>query len=502
MISYDTFCRIHAMHKQEGLNAPQIAAELDLHTTTVLRWLEKEQYTPRKTFKRSSLLDPYKDSIVRMLLMHDYSATQIFQKIREAGYEGGYTILKEFVRKARPPRNTAYLKLSFDPGECAQVDWGSAGTVQVGSTRRRLSFFVMVLGYSRMIYVEFVLAETMEHFLSCHEHAFEYFGGCPKEIWVDNLKCAVLDHPQNGEVKYNPRYLDFARHYGFEAKACNVRKPNEKGRVENGVGYVKKNFLRGLEIDTFVPLNPAVHLWCDTVANHRIHGTTHKQPIVLFEEEKADLIPLNLAPYDVGINHAVPSNNQFRVSFQTNHYSVPAEYASRRVTLRIYPEKLLIYHEQKLIAEHSRNYDRHQDILNPDHQRKLLQQKRNARNRQQLMRLLRIAPRAEEFYRELKERRMNPLIHVRKIIALSEIYGEDATRRAIEDAIEYQAFSAEYIANILEQRTRNLPEPGALHLTRREDLLDIDLPEPDISIYDDPQEPEESNNSNDKEDPS
>jgi len=192
MIDYSTYCQIHSLQKHAGLNSWQIAQELDLHPATVSRWLKQASYTQRKPVKRASRLDPHKGTIVRLLQRHDYSATQILRQLREAGYEGGFTILKDFVRQVRPPGKPAYLTLSFEPGECAQVDWGSAGSIQIGSTRRRLSFFVMVLCHSRMIYVEFTLCETQEQFLLCHEHAFEYFGGCPKRVMIDNLKSAVL----------------------------------------------------------------------------------------------------------------------------------------------------------------------------------------------------------------------------------------------------------------------------------------------------------------------
>jgi len=500
MIDYPAFCRIHALHKQEGLNITQIARELDLHQETVSRWLKQDSYKGRKAGKCSSRLDPYKGTIVRLLRHHDYTAAQILQRIREAGYEGGYTILKEFVRHVRPPKQSAYLTLSFVPGDCAQVDWGYAGVVNVGSTRRRLSFFVMVLCYSRMLYVEFTLAETQEQFLACHEHAFEYFGGCVRRVMIDNLKSAVLSHPAGQPAVYHPRYMDFAGHHGFEICACNVGAPNEKGRVENGVRYVKSNFLRGLELDQFAPINPATREWLDTVANVRMHGATHKRPVDLFKIERPQLLPMPAAPYDVGVNRTITANAQFRVTLDTNRYSVPSEYASRRLTMRVYPQRLVIYHDHKLIAEHPRRYDRHQDYLNADHQRELLQQRRRAREQQLLRHLLRLSPRAEEYYRQLEARRLSPAVHIRKIVALSEIYGDEAVGRAIEDALEYQAFSSEYIANILEQRARRLPEPGALHLTRREDLLDLELPDPDLSIYDSEEIKTEEDEDHDEED--
>jgi len=484
MITYETYCRIHAMRQQDRLSINQIARETGLHPETVSRWLKQSCYRKRDATRRTSLLDPYKGRITQLLNTRGYSAVQIMQQIREAGYDGGYTILKDYVRLVRPPRTNAYLTLSFDPGDCAQVDWGYAGTVGVGNTRRRMSFFVMVLCYSRMMYVEFTLAETQEHFLECHKNAFEYFGGCPKRVMIDNLKSAVLSHPAGQPAVCHPRYVDFSRHYGFDISACNVGAPNEKGRVENGVGYVKSNFLRGLEVDQFAPMNPAIRQWLENVANVRVHATTRQRPVDLFQSERPTLRALPVAEYDVGVNRQVTATCQFRIRLDTNRYSVPSQYASRRLTLRVYPQKLLVYHDHDLIAQHKRSYERNKNILNDDHQSKLLQQRRGAREQQHLLRLLRISPASETFYQQLKVRRLNHATHVRKIIALCEIYGNEAVGRAIEDAVEFHAFSAEYITNILEQRKRQLPEPGVLHLTRREDLLEMELPAPDLSIYD------------------
>jgi hypothetical protein len=370
------------------------------------------------------------------------------------------------------------------------VDWGQLGSISVGNTRRRLSFFVMVLCYSRMLYVEFTVSETMEHFLACHANAFAYFGGVPAKAMVDNLKSAVLQRIVGQMPVFNPRYKDFADHFGFTIAPCGVGQAHEKGRVENAVGYVKKNFLAGLELADFAQVNSAARQWLDGVANVRIHGSTKRQPVELFAAEKASLKPLPSQPYDVGVIHPARANSQFRVTVDTNTYSVPAEYAGAALTLKLYPDVLCFYHQDKLIARHVRCYDRHQDFENADHPRALLKQRRRAADQKLLQRLLSLTPKAEPFYLGLAERRMNVLHHVRKIVALSEIYGAEQTRRAIEDALEFQAFSCEYVANLLEQRQRLLPEPGALHLTRRQDLLDLELPEPNLGLYDpDPDPP-------------
>ena len=171
------------------------------------------------------------------------------------------------------------------------------------------------------------------------------------------------------------------------------------------------------------------------------------------------------------------------VVFDTNRYSVPAQYASTALTLKVFADRLCIYHQDKLIARHARCYERHQDIEDPDHPKALLAQRRNAREQKLLGRFLALSPHAEAYFQALAQRRLNPRHHVQKIVALSEIYGTEAVARAMADAFAFQAFSCEYIANVLESRARLRPEPGALHLTRRQDLLDLDLPEPDLSAY-------------------
>jgi transposase len=471
------------MH-EDHLRVSQICATLGLDERTVLHWIEEGCYRQRKTPLRPGKLDPYKAQIVRWLETYPYSSVQILHRLREDGYQGGATIVKDYVQRIRPRKTKAFLTLSFAPGECAQVDWGQFGTVRVGSTERKLSFFVMVLCYSRMMYTEFTVSETMEHFLGCHQNAFHFFGAVPAAIMVDNLKCAVIKRHVGCDPVFNARYLDFAGHYGFKIRACGVGKGNEKGRVENAVGYVKKNFLAGLDIPDFGAINPAARNWLEQIANVRAHGTTTKQPAELFKTEKPALRPLSAMPYDVGAVRSVRANNRFRVALDSNLYSVPSEYAGAHLSLKVYPDRLCIYHETKLIASHTRSYDRHQDIENPDHPRALLQQRRAAREQRLLMRFLKLSPKAESYYQQLTTRRMNHRHHIRQIVALSEIYGTDKVARAIEDAFVYQAFSCEYIANILEQRQRIAPEPGALHLSRRQDLLELDIPEPDMSIYD------------------
>lgn len=491
MIDYQTYCQIRHLFTQKQLSLRQIARELKLGFHTVRKWARRESYQRAAIPKRPSKLDPFKGDIVRLLEQHDYSAQQIFQQLKELGYQGRSSILRAFVSEVRPKQRAAFLTLHFDPGQCAQVDWGCAGSVPVGATHRRLSFFIMVLAYSRKMYLEFTLAETLEHFLACHLHAFEYFGGVVRDVWVDNCKVAVSSRATNSVV-FNPRYLDFANHYGFQIRACGVGQPQEKGRVENGVAYVKKNFLNGLELSDFKIVNPAARHWLETVANVRVHGQTQKTPQELFAQEK--LRPLHPLAYEAAIVESIRINSQFRFKVDGNRYSVPCQYASSKLTLKRFPDRLVVYDKEKLVAEHLRRYDRNQDYELPDHVAPLLLHRKKAREQKLFLRFVALCPKAPDYYQQLEQRRLNPKHHVQKIVALSELYGADAVARALEDAFTYQAFSCEYIANLLQQRQHPPEEPGALHLTRQQDLLELELPAPDLSLYDTKNFPDPSAN--------
>ena len=489
MINYETFARIRHLHEQKGLTATQIARELSHDERTVKRCLAAKQFEPRKSTRRPSILDAFKDTIVKMLESYPYSAQQIYQRLREDGYTGGYTSVKKLVRKIRPKKQKAYLTLAFAPGECAQVDWGSYGSIRVGDTTRRLSFFVMVLCYSRQMYVEFTVSQTMEHFLACHQNAFRAFGGIPKRIMVDNLKSAVLKRTLGEAPVFNRKYAEFAAYHGFSISACGVAKGNEKGRVENAVGYVKKNFLAGAELPDFCAINPAAQLWLDTVANCRIHGETRLKPVEQLKSELPHLQPLPVHPYDIATITQVRASPLFRVALDSNRYSVPARLAGQRLTMKAYPERLCFYYEERLIARHSRSFERNRDFEDPDHPKELITQRKKARDQKLLQRFLSLSHCSLDYYRELDKRHLNATVHLRKIMALAEIHGDEAVANAIADAMNLHAIGSDYIANILQSRARKLPEPGALHLTRRADLLDIAVEAPDLSIYDQKETP-------------
>jgi hypothetical protein len=231
-------------------------------------------------------------------------------------------------------------------------------------------------------------------------------------------------------------------------------------------------------------LAPAVRLWLDGVANVRIHGETRKRPVDMLVEEQPHLQPLPANLYDIGTVAQVRANSQFRVTLDTNRYSAPSCYAGARLTMKIYPDRLCLYHEAALITRHTRSYEKHRDFEEPDHARELVAQRKKGDDQKRFLKFLAISPRAITYFNELKARHLNVDHHLRKILAMADIYGKEAVTRAMDDALELHVASADYIVNILECRTRKLREPGPLHLTRRSDLLEITIQGPGLSVYD------------------
>jgi transposase len=230
MINFETYHEVRRLSRELNLTPAQIAAKSGLNIKTIRKWLDKPRYEQRsKKSKRASKLDPYKDLIVSWLEKHPYTGMQIFQRLRsEHGYTGCRSILHDFIATVRPIRHQAYLKLAFEPGDCMQIDWATQGRMPIGEYRRKLHYFTAVLCYSRLLYVEFFLSQSMECFLAANRNALDYYGASTRRAMHDNLKTAVLERLPGYAPVFNPRYLDFAAHYGFKPVVCNVGRGNEK----------------------------------------------------------------------------------------------------------------------------------------------------------------------------------------------------------------------------------------------------------------------------------
>ena len=494
MIDYQTYLQIHHLHQHEKLNQAQIANKLGLDPSTISKWLSRPRFEPRKpTTPRPSKLDPFKPQIHRWLEAHAFSGTQILQRLRDIGYDGGKTILNDYLRHVRPQRPpTTYLKLHFDPGQCAQVDWGECGTLTIGKTKRKLQVFVMVLCYSRLLYLRFYLSQSLECFLDAHVRAFTYFNGVPRRIMIDNLKTGVIDHRPGQLPNYHPRYLDLARHYGFAPIACNVGQGHEKGRVERGVGYIKDNFLSGRPINDLASLQAAGEHWRDQIANQRQHGTTQQIPQQHFQaKEKATLIMPHPERYDCSVTKQAYRYKDSRIRFETNTYSIPPSTVGKQLMLKIEADRLRIYDDLKTepIATHPRSYDKHQDIEDPSHTAQLKDQRRQALEQNLTHDFRKLGPLATGYFEQLKNKHLDYRDQIRRLLALRDIHGEEALQRALQDSLEQEAIHAAYIENLLAARARMTPVASPLHLTRHEDQLELPSPQPDLEIYSKPHHP-------------
>jgi transposase len=438
--------------------------------------------------RRPSKLDAHRVWMQTQLERHpDLPAQRLFSLLKsERGFVGGASIVRECVAQLRPRRRAAHFTLCFAPGESAQVDWGCWKSVDVEGVQRRLSFFVMVLAHSRMLYAELSYGEAMEHWLACHRHAFEFFGGVPRQVRVDRCKTAISGLEPDGTPRVTPEYAAFAAQYGFAVDPCNAYCPNEKGRVESGVKYLKTAFFAGREASSLPALQAALKDWLVNEANRRVHGATGQRPCEAFElGDKLHLKPLPADPSECAVERQVMADSRFRVTVDTNRYSVPAAFAARRVILRLHHDRVVLLSpgDRRFLADHPRCYGRKQDRLIPEHERELILATRHARDKRLLETFLALGSAAERYLAELQERRPDWRHHLRRINALALIHGRDETARVLADALEHGAFAADYILSILTFRSRERPESGPLHVTRRQDLLDLVIPEPDLNLY-------------------
>lgn len=283
---------------------------------------------------RARKLDPFVMYLEKRIEQGVLNAEKLYQEIRSRGYTGKARTVRQFVQPRRAPRQpVATVRFETEPGQQAQVDWASFGTIDHFGRQRRLYAFVMTLGWSRAMYIEFTVSMDATWWLRCHLHAFHYFGGVPREVLHDNLKTAVLERTADGIVHWHPRYLDFARYYGFSPHACQPYRAQTKGKVESGVKYVRGNFWPGLFFDDLADLNRQGWGWLDNVANVRVHGTTGEIPFSRLRQEA--LQPLDGKPdYDTSLVCYRRSTRDCLVSYEGNYYSVPASHARQRLLLK------------------------------------------------------------------------------------------------------------------------------------------------------------------------
>lgn len=469
MISIETWAYIRRLFFHDGMTITAIAEELELDRKTVRKAIATDNYLTKKQTKRSrrSKLDPFKPEIARIVATTpNLSGVRILEKLRDLGYTGGRSILNEYLAALPERRGEVYLRIETPPGQQAQCDWGKCGKVKVGNVTRNLSCFVMVLSWSRFLYVRFYLSETMECFLDGHLRAFRAFGAIPNTILYDNLKSVVRER-YGKTILFNPKFMAFAGYYMVKPDPCRPRMPHHKGKAEKGVGYTKSNFLAGRkhlleEPFKLAALNHECAKWLRE-KNKRIHATTRKQPAELLEHERPYMLPLPQNAYDIAMPQPAHANHQAFVHFDSNLYSVPSEYGGMPLTLKATPNQIDLCKGDQTIASHKRSYDKHQIFEKSEHRQKILRQKQKARQHKELEFFLALDPVAETFLKGLIQSGAKVPYHIKRIMQMLDIYGKTEVLSAIEHACKYGAYHFEYIENIIGERRRAKDNPAQNH---------------------------------------
>ena len=343
--------------KREGLSVSAIASLTGRDRKTVRKYLDetisKPVYRQRPT--RGSKLAGYISYLEGRLDKGVWNAVVLLRELREKGYTGGYTILKDWLAPQRAAAQVvAVRRFETAPGEQAQVDWGSVGVQELeDGTRLSLSGFVMTLGHSRAMHAEICLDEQLPALLQAHEAAFEALGGIPRKVLYDNMRTVILGYDDRGEPRWHPALEDFADHWGFKPRVCQPYRPQTKGKVERGIGYLKGNFLCGREASSLEDLQSQLRAWLAEVANARVHGTTHRIIQEAWDEERPALQPMESRrpyPFVPEVTRRVAADCY--VSYATNRYSVPWAYAGREVHVRQVADHIEIVHGGQTIARH------------------------------------------------------------------------------------------------------------------------------------------------------
>jgi transposase len=466
----DLEAQILRYHHVEKWRAGTIARHLHVHYDAVVRVLSQAGLPRHGVPARRSQIEPYLPFILQTLeKFPTLTASRLFGMVRERGYRGGPDYFRHLIARHRPRRPVeAYLRLRSLPGEQAQVDWGHFGHLTIGRARRPLMAFVMVLSWSRRIFLRFFLDARMENFLRGHVAAFEAFNGCARVLLYDNLKSAVLER-HGDAIRFHPTLLAFAAHYRYEPRPVAVARGNEKGRVERAIRYVRDSFFAARTYTDLDDLNAQATTWCNGVAADRPCPEQHTHSVrEAFAEEASRLLPLPDNPFPLIERVAVKAGKTPYLRFDLNDYSVPHTSVQRLLTVLADPHEVRIVDGLEVLACHPRSYDKDDQIEVAAHIAALVADKRAAHRHRGTDRLAQAAPASLDLLIGAAARGDNLGTITAALLRLLDRYG----------AAELQAAIGEALA-------RGVPHPNAVRLAlehRREQRQEappvaVDLPD-------------------------
>lgn len=484
------WAEIRRLHEIERFTARAIAARLGCCRKTVRRALALGQPPLSGFSPRASKLDPYHPRIEALIARYPVlSAVRVLEEISRGpdGYRGEISMVRRHLRKIRPARGRVYQEVCHEPGEAMQVDWGECGRVQVGQTWRKVSVFVAVLCYSRLLFIEFTLSQRKAEFYRALTASLKFFGGSPRKVIVDNLKAAVLNG-SGRQACFHPEFLALCGHFYLQPVACQRRDPESKGVVEGAVRYIKRNALAGRteQLATFEDYLALAATWRDTVANVRLHETTRQSPLERFETERPRLRALPGAVFDTDEMVPAVASPHARVEFDGNRYSVPPRFVRKTVCVRADRTHVRVLSEGIEIACHARCYEKRRLLVLPDHHLAALELRKRAGASRLEQEFDGLGPEARAFHLALEGRPVKTGVHLGRLLRLARLYGRQDVCAALRRALELNTYDAAYVEHLLlaDRRRQQLPSPTVPCPKRRELIDDIQSDEPDPSRYD------------------
>lgn len=468
MIAPHVEAEILRLHHAEKWPIGTIATQVGVHHTTVQRVLQQQGVDSAVVAPRPAMVDPFVPFLREQLEKYPrLCASRLHAMVKERGYAGGPDHFRRVVARYRPKKPAeAFQRLRTLPGEQAQVDWAHFGKLTIGRAARPLWAFVMVLSYSRRLFVRFFLGAHMTWFLRGHVEAFDFFGGVARTHLYDNLKSAVVERRADA-IRFHPTLLALSAHYRFEPRPVAVARGNEKGRVERAIRYVREAFFEARAYQDLDDLNRQAHEWTTTVAVDRRWPDDKSRTVrEAFEDEKGRLLPLPAEPFPSHERVEVEIGKTPYARFDLNDYSVPHDRTRRTLVVLADEHRVRITDGAEVLATHVRCWDRDKQIEDKTHLERLVADKARARQHRGLDRLAKAAPASQAFLRLVAERKGNVGHSTARLLHLLDQAGAAELEEALVDAIEHDALHVGAVRQVLDRRRseRGLPPPVSLPL--------------------------------------
>jgi transposase len=487
MISKESEAEILRLFHAEKWPIGTIATQLGLHHTTVQRVLRQTGVDAKVVAPRPSMVDPFVPFILEQLEKYPaLRASRLFEMTRARGYPGNPDHFRRIIGRLRPKKAAeAFLRLRTLPGDQAQVDWAHFGKLTVGRAHRALWAFVMVLSFSRRVFLRFFPGAAMPFFLRGHVDAFAEFGGVPRVLLYDNLKSAVLER-RGDAIRFHPTLLDLSAHYRFEPRPVAVARGNEKGRVERAIRYVREAFFEARKFSDLADLNRQATDWTSTAALDRSWVEDRSRTVrQAFDDERGVLIPLPDEPFPAAERLEVEIGKTPYARFDRNDYSVPHDRTRRTLVVFADIDTVRITDGNVVVATHARSWDKGQQIEQDAHVDKLIQEKRRAREHRGIDRLAKAARSSHAFLRAVAASGGNIGSTTTRLLQLLDAAGAADLEDALVEALEHEAIHIGAVRQIVDRlrTTRGLPPPVLIPISRGEHA-DLVITPHSLATYD------------------